>query len=304
MTMARFFEAAMRREGHEIITVGPYSGDDGSIPWPGSPMFPQYVDKPTIVLPEMLSAYPVAALKPQLPSDIDAVFSFDAGFRLTGKLDGVPNVLYGTDPHALNYAQYLGEYDYFFCAQNMLMGKQPLPPGAMWIPLAYDPTVHRCDQPIDKTRLVDCTFIGVMGEGPGRDNAYHQRWQATQTLKGWFNTFFQTGLIFEECTQAYNQSKIAFNWSSSWDIPMRAWEAWGYSCCLVTNRLPFLEDVGFIDGETCVMFDTLEELVPKIREVLDSGLWQEIAKNGHEMGTKLDATYDQRVRMMLEVIGG
>jgi hypothetical protein len=298
MSMARFFVAAMRRLGHEVTTVGPYSGDSGAIPWPGNPHFPKYVDRPSIPLPD-LSSYPLAALKSSLEKDVDAVFSFDAGFRLTGKLSDVPSVLYGTDPHALDYSRYIAEYDYFFCAQKRLMFGD-LPANAPWVPLAYDPIVHVATTKIDALhRPTDVCFIGVMGTGPGSDNAYASRWQAVHLLEGAVKTFSQQGLIFDECTAAYNDAKIAFNFSSSWDIPMRVFEGWGYGCCVVTNRLPHLEEVGFIDGETCVIFDTISELVPRVRKLLDSGDWERIAQRGHAKGIELIATYDTRITQML-----
>lgn len=300
MSMARFFKAAMERLGHEVVSVGPYSGDNGDIPWPGGPKFPRYIDRPTIALPEGgLHAYPLAALARQLPGDFDAVWSFDAGFRLMGRLGDAKTVLYGTDPHALNYQPYYGEYDHFFSAQAQSLS---MCPGAQWVPLAYDPTVHACHNLQDaEHRPVDVCFVGVMGDGPDRSrNAYASRWAAVQALKGRFNTFTQQGLIFDECTEAYNRSKIAFNWSSSWDLPMRLWEGAAYGCCVITNRLPYLEQVGFIDGETCIVYDTQEELLRKVEDALASGAWERIAKAGNVMIRA--HTYDSRVESMLEVL--
>lgn len=301
MSMARFFTAAFRRLGHEVITVGPYSGDDGSIPWPGQPKFPQYIDKPTIPLPESLSSFPLAALKTQLPGDIDLVFSFDAGFRLTGKLDGIPSILYGTDPHAIDYRPYISEYDFFFCAQNFVWN-QPLPEGAVWVPLAYDPTVHIKQNPIsDEDRPVDVVFIGVMGNGPGNDNAYAKRWRAVQALKEKFQTFAIQGMIFRECTEAYNRGKIGFNWSSQNDLPMRIWENAAYGNCVVTNKLPLLEEVGFVDGKTCIVYETQDELLEKVEQAITTGSWRKIARAGNVMVHP--HTYDARVQTMLEAIG-
>lgn len=319
MSMATFFCRAMRRLGHEVITVGPYSGDGGSIPWPGAPTFPQYVDKPNIALPEHLSSYPVSAIAPILPGDVDLVFSFDAGFRLTGRLPGVPTVLYGTDPHALNYAPYYQEYDYFFSAQKQ---SETSCPGAIWVPLAFDPEVHRRDNMImPEDRPIDVCFVGVMGESPAQSsNPYWQRYRAVHALSEQFNTFYQQGLIFEECTAQYNQAKISYNWSSSWDLPMRLWEGAAYGCCVVTNRLPYLEEVGFVDGVTCIVYDSQEELIAKVDKVLTNTIdgmpyWQWIAINGNDMvnGRPVEhltvnydwpQTYDSRVQHMLEVIHG
>lgn len=315
MSMVRFFDAAMRREGHEVYTVGPYSGDGGSIPWPGQPSFPQYVDKPTIELPEHMQHFPLQALAANLPEGgVDLAISFDAGFRLTGRLGNTVTALYGTDPHALNYAPYYQEYDLFFSAQKQSLASCP---GAVWIPLAFDPEVHRQDAPITaEARPTDVCFVGVMGTGPSQhENAYWQRYRAVHALAEHFSTFSQQGLIFDGCTARYNAAKIAFNWSSSWDLPMRLWEGAAYGCCVVTNRLPFLDEVGFIDGETCITYDTQEELISKVQGALTGTIngmpyWQWIAMNGNAMVNDYayegslgePQTYDTRVRHIIEVV--
>lgn len=297
MSMARFFDAAMRRLGHDVVTVGPYSGDGGAIPWPGAPTFPQYVDRPDIILPEHLGSYPITAIKSKLDNP-DLIVSFDAGFRLLGEHSNCKSILYGTDPHAINYQPYYQDYAHFFSAQRQSVDTCP---GAIWIPLAYDPTVHVANVPIaEESRPLNICFVGVMGTSPGPENAYYQRYQAVRALLAKFGGFAKQGLIFDECTEVYNQAKIAFNWSSSWDLPMRLWEGAAYGCCVVTNRLPYLEDVGFFDGETCIAFDSHEEMMSKVTEAIDTGSWVSIAKAGHDMVQS--QTYDARVEQILEYV--
>ena len=109
------------------------------------------------------------------------------------------------------------------------------------------------------------------------------------------------GIIGEECTKLYNRSKIAFNHSSRWDIPMRLWEGAAYGCCVVTNKLPFLEEAGFVDGETCLVYDTREELVEKVWWALKDDNWKRIADAGHYALSH--CTYENRVSKMLRVMG-
>lgn len=298
MSMAMYFKRAMKRLGHEVVTVGTYSGDDGSIPWPGSPKFPQYIDKPDIILPDS-SSYSLKAVllsNPNLKPDI--VWSFDAGFRLIGTNPYGKTVLYGTDPHALNYEPYYKEYDYFFSAQ-----KVNLPESAEWIPLAYDPAVHTCNNPIDEeSRLIDVCFVGVMGTSSDPSNPYHHRYNGLKMLESnGCKVFAQTGLIFSECTFIYNKSKIAYNWSSSWDIPMRLFEGMAYGCAVLTNRLPFLHELGFVEDEDYVAFDSYEELAEKTKWLLQDDNWITIAKNG--MRWLEGQTYDLRVKQMLKSMG-
>lgn len=303
MSMARMFDSAFRRLGHTVYTIGPYSGDGGFIPWPGNHHFPQYVDRPNLVLPEVLNSYPLSALEKMggFPKP-DFVISFDAGFRLMGKLEGVPSILFGTDPHAIDYRPYLGDYDHFFSAQLHLQGL-PLNVGT-WIPLAYDPEVHWSDSLIDaESRPIDVCFVGVMGDGDNSQNAYRERWRGVQLLSQHFKTFATTGLIFHECTREYARAKIAYNMSSRDDIPMRCFEALAYGNCLLTNRLPHLEDAGFRDGQNCVVYDSEQDLVEKVEWLLSSGEWIPIAEQGHYDAKQLDMTYDHRCRQILRVLG-
>ena len=299
MSMMLMFRRAFQRIGYEVIKIGPEHGKN--IPWPGRPTFPQYVDAPDIGLTPGIRSFSLAALKNRLP-EIDGVFNFDAGFRLLGKLEGVPSILYGTDPHALDYRQYLHEYDAFFSAQNRLM-RGDLPEGSLWIPLAYDEDLHRALIPVEaSSRPVDVCFVGVMGEGDNERNPYRKRWKAVSELSHKVNTFATTGLIFKEYEEAYNRAKVSFNWSSStWDLPMRIWEGAAMGCCVVTNRMPHLEELGFVDGDTCVIFDSHEEMLDKVQDVLNSGAWKAIAKRGQE--SVRAQTYTNRVRAMLDHLG-
>ena len=300
MSIQMYFKRAMKRLGHTVYSVGTFSGESGDIPWPGNPKFPQYVDKPDIILPDS-SSYSLKAVllsNPNLKPDI--VWSFDAGFRLIGSNPYGKTVLYGTDPHALDYRPYYKDYDYFFSAQ-----KVNLPELAEWIPLAYDPEVHTCDNPINaESRPIDVCFIGVYGVPGDAGNPYLHRLNGLMALNdAGLNVFMRTGLIFKECTDMYSQSKIAYNWSSSWDAAMRLWEGCAYGCCVVTNRIPYLDELGFIDGETCVIFETYEELISKTKQVLETGDWKRIAENGNRLITTYDNTYDARVETMLKSMG-
>ena len=121
VSIGRMFIRAMIRTGHEVITVGPK--------WAGRYDHPEYDDIPDIEIPRGLPTWRVNFLD-QL-GDIDQVWSFDARFRLRGTVNNAPSVLYGTDPHVIDYRSYLREYGYTFISQNTGYGT--------WIPLGYDP---------------------------------------------------------------------------------------------------------------------------------------------------------------------
>ena len=100
----------------------------------------------------------------------------------------------------------------------------------------------------------------------------------------------------------YNKAKIAYNWSSSFDIPMRFFEGMAMGCCVITNRLAHLDELGFIEGTHYLAFSNVQELVNLTQEVLKTGRWQEIAHAGYEAVKNF--TYDNNLKKMLEIIAG
>lgn len=281
VSVAKFFVRGFRQLGHRVLTVGPFTEE---LPWAPEGDFSEEVEVPDIPLDWQVEKFNVNQLLGMMPK-VSAVVSFDAGFRLTGTLNNAPTILYGTDPHVKHY-NYRNDYDYFFSAQHG---------HGIWVPLGYDPEYHRfCEEITAEARPIDVGFVGQI-DRPGYSN--RQAVRDALECTG-MNNLFTTGLVGESYRWVYNHSKISFNWSSSWDIPMRLWEGMAMGCCTLTNRLPHLEDLGFVEGKDYLAFsNTVEDAVTTASQALKSGLWEEIAKHGKESVRR--HTYANRVQDLI-----
>jgi len=278
VSVARMYVRAMRRLGIEVLTIGPR--------WKGRYSHPEYDDIPDIEIPRGSPVWRTNFLTDV--SQVDQVWSFDNKFRLRGKLGDGPAVIYCTDPHVVDAKFYLREYDYKFSAQKI--------PGTSWIPLAYDSDLHPCFNNINNlSRPIDVCFIGMTGAG------YENRRAGLKCLDNLgLESFIASGLVFDDYSRPYNKSKIAYNWSSSFDIPMRLFEGMAMGCCVVTNRIPFLDELGFVEGTHYLGFSNIGELEKVVLEALNSGRWQEVAKKGNL--AVQEHSYPNRVIKMLERI--
>jgi hypothetical protein len=303
VSIGGYFASAFERLGHQVTTIGPYSGDDGLITWPGYPRLFSHASRPDIIVSEAWQEYPLdekaikqwkiegfSAFGKVLDDPYDAIISFDAGFRLSYQpsLD-IPQAIYLTDPHARPY-DCAANYPFRFSAQASA-NRPDL--DTHWIPLGYDPIVHlNRHQPRD----LDVAFIGV-AEGPG----YTERQRLIQVLRD-AGISVTTGVLDPtESNNLYNRAKIAFNCSSSWDIPMRVFEGMAAGCCLVTNANEFLVALGFIEGLDYLGYRNDEELVAKVKGALDTGTWNIIRESGN--AAVYPYSYGLSAMKMLDIMG-
>lgn len=303
VSIGGYFAEAFMRLGHEVTTIGPYSGDDGLITWPGYPRLFGHATRPDIIVSEAWQEYPLDGkaikhwgiegsfcLGKKVAEPFDAIISFDAGFRLSFQPDlDIPQAIYLTDPHARPY-DCITNYPYGFSAQH---GSNRPELDTTWVPLGYDPTVHKN---LHQPRDIDVAFIGV-SEGPG----YIERRRLIELLRS-NGISVTTGILDPaESNNLYNRAKIAFNCSSSWDIPMRVFEGMAAGCCLVTNANEFLVTFGFIDGLDYLGYKNDEELLKKVKRTLDSGTWNIIGESGNHAVAPY--TYERSAQKMLDLMG-
>jgi glycosyltransferase involved in cell wall biosynthesis len=284
MCGGNFFKWAFEREGHEVYSVGPYSGD--VVPWEGNPRFPKYVFPPDMAIAPT-TAFPLQTVLEQMPWKPDLIFQVDAGFHLVGDSGDIPNALFATDPHFLDYSEQSKTVDFFFNPQPSTFMKYPK---GIFLPWAYDPEVHFPNA--DAKQIYDVVFIGLM---------YDKRKESIDLLQRFCKVFARNaGIIYDECREYYNQGKIAFNWSSNDDIPMRIFEGMAYGNLMVTNRITGMELL-FKEGKHYVGFDTIDELIDKIKYYLEheDELFK-IAECGYMEVEK--HTYDNRVKQIIKEV--
>ncbi len=279
VAMWRFFAWAFQDLGHQVYTVGPYS--DGKIPW-GDYYYPEHKFPPDFVLPD--ADVPLEEVLKRIPFKPDMVFQAADSIFLTGK-SPVPNCMLLTDPHAVDYSLRRINADFVFNMQ-----KHYSMPRDIWIPYAFEPNIHKYKKlPIK----FDVVFCGLQ---------YDHRKFALETMhEEGVNVLNTLGLIYEEYVDAYNSGKIAFNWSSKQDLPARFWEGLAMKRMVLTNRVPDLKELEFIEGEDYVGFSTADEAVEKALFYLSKpDLCNKIAENGFRK-VKLH-TYKARCQKILEAV--
>lgn len=286
-SMATFFWRAFeRREDIELFVLGPFT--DNHIPWANGMKLPRkYVKVPDLALPPSLYMPPYSIVKSALPWKPDLLLQIDAGFHFSTKPEAEIVAHIQTDPHVLKdfYKVPIEYSDYNFCMQDFYRdGNEIL------LPYAYDPEIHFHE---DREKIYDACLIGLH---------YEHRNALVKRLKDrGLNVYYSIGEIYDQYREKYNQSKIALSWSSKYDLPARAWEAWGMGLPLVINRVPDLK-LFANEGEHYLGFDTVDEADQQVMTLLtDKKFRDNLAKQGHENAKS--ETYDKRIQIILETIG-
>jgi len=126
--------------------------------------------------------------------------------------------------------------------------------GAIWLPLACDPTIHR---PHDLPKQHDVSFVGNVFPGP--------RSQLLNTIRPRYHDVFVGNRYFEEMAKTYSASKIVFNRSIRNDVNMRVFEALACGSLLMTNDLSENgQNELFQDGVHLATYRNAEEMLDKI----------------------------------------
>lgn len=108
-------------------------------------------------------------------------------------------------------------------------------------------------------------------------------------------------VIGTDMVNAINSYKIHFNRNIANDVNYRNFETLGCKTLLLTNANPQYAELGFVDGENCLIYGDLTELQEKIRFALAYPQQREqIARNGHQLSTR--HTYKERVKSLIEVL--
>lgn len=299
LSMGRYFDRALRRRDDvDLITCGPYTGS--WIPWLGGMnVAEKYALPPDIPLPLPPNVGQVnyELVKANLPANWipDIVLTVDAGIHWRYK----PNEGYvahvATDPHALNYDYQRTISDKFF---NMQLCYSK--PDDIYLPYAYDPTVH---YPMDNTYryrnyMSDPTIIEKDTDAVLIGMPYEQRVQWVNALRSrGVSVIFENGPIFDEYRIQNNRARIGLNWSSLNDLNARAFEIPAMKLYPVINNVPDWWKHESLHHHH--IFNNLGEAVDAVLWARDN---PEKARENAEVAYELvqGETYDARVSQILK----
>lgn len=283
IAMGRWFDFALRDLGHQVFSVGNYSG--GKIPWGDQFNFPQYAFTPDFEIPEV-EAYPIDQLLEQIDFKPDVIIQAADTTYLSGKAP-CKNVVIKTDPHAVDYSQRVQFADLVFSMQDHYKS-----PGDEWLPYAYYPPVHFYEGE-KQFREFDISLSGLQ---------YPHRIDAMERLRNSGLKIQNTlGLLYDEYREFYHNANMSLCWSSKEDLPARFWEGLSMARLVFMNRVPDLEKLEFIDGEDYIGFSSVDELIEKAKfyRFNKSGL-EKIAVSGY---LKVQPhTYYKRAVQLIESI--
>jgi glycosyltransferase involved in cell wall biosynthesis len=300
MTMATWFiRALQRRDDVELIRVAPYFGT--FIPWSkpntdprlGMNLSSKYLDPPEIALPQSMANVHLhpQMLRDKLPDNIDLWIEIDSMFHFSARPPCKIHALIKPDPHVLAewYKSIEDRVDFSFGMQEAY-----LKPKDIYLPYAYDPTVHypiQTKYPIEKE--YDVCLVGLL---------YPQRAALINKLRAdGLKVFYDIGLIFDEYREVYNKSKIALSWSTLNDTPARFFEGMAMRLPVVANRTPDAMHL-FVPGQDFIPFSTLEEAEQQILNLLLDDPFMKMTADAGYKAVQVHS-YDARTEFILKTVG-
>jgi hypothetical protein len=295
LAMGSYFRRALQRnENIDLKVAGPYTGS--WIPWMGGMnLKDKYAVPPDFPLPFPPNVGRVSydLVKAQLGEwRPDIVLTVDAGICWHYKpSDGIVAHV-ATDPHCLNYDFQRGISDRFFNMQAVYSK-----PGDIYLPYAFDPTVHYpCDIP-NPDDMQDAVLIGM---------PYAERVQWVNELRRHgVKVIFENGPVFDEYRDLNNHARIGLNWASMNDTNARAFELPAMHLAPVMSRTTDMSRF-FEDGVDYFGFDhnvsALPDAVDKVLYLKNNpDKCREMAEHAFEKVKP--HTYDQRVVEILQECG-
>lgn len=222
---ARYAADAFTRLGHTVRHVGPPKGRDI---W-GLTLPTEYVWEPDGTLSDY--GY-LASLSPDLvivmDSDPDILdWAGNASYFVA------PTVVWGVDSHVRRYER--PDFKAYFLAHKSV-SIQPYDDKTFWLPCAYDPTIFTSSTIPWNERKYDVCMIGVM---------YPQRWALVQAMHAaGLKVLAGTGLVYEQCAAAYQNSRVSLCASAAGDLAQRVFETAACGCAVLSDPLADLNLMG------------------------------------------------------------
>jgi len=110
------------------------------------------------------------------------------------------------------------------------------------------------------------------------------------------------GLPHIEYAAEMAHSKIVVNWPRTpMNRPHRVFDAMACGACLVTGKLPEVSGDLRIAGHDYIEVDDFAGILAAVDDLLKSGRWQEIARNGYKLVMR-HHTWDIRAKQLREII--
>ena len=292
----RYIARAFRRLGHDVKTIGPFTGLNiwGSHVNEGMEWMPNiWVDR--AAFPDFVSTGFMELCQDHFHLDQswkpDLIISADSGYGFTWEDSAVPHVVYGVDNHVRDY--HLGvDYDHLFLAHST--GHRIGDDNVTHLPCGYDPEWHTVTTGwID--RPYDAAMIGVV---------YPPRYELLTALgETGIIIHAATGLIMQDYSEAYNNAKISVCKSVNGDMAQRIFETAAMGCLILSDECHDFAALGFEAWKHYIPYKTPQEAVQNVLEVLRN--WDQDAIDKmltRTMEWVKPHTWDARCRVILDTM--
>jgi len=196
-------------------------------------------------------------------------------------------LLWVIDAHCRSMNPYMrefkkGEYDLILQASRPYLNEH-----SIWFPNAYDDTL------IKKRNVEKHHFLGFCGSVLNRQDSIN-------LLKKRFNLKTDIWVLGDAMVNVVNSYKIHWNRNISNDINYRSFETIGCGTVLCTNANKQYLDLGFVDGENCILYTDTQDMIVKLKFYEDNE--EElitIAAKGLELAKS--HTYFERAKTLNEI---
>jgi len=183
------------------------------------------------------------------------------------------------DPFLQTYNR--GNYDIILQATKDFVNDD-----SVWFPNCYD-------SDLIKPCSTKSTFLGFCGSLLNRKGIL-------DFLTNKYNLKQDIWLLGQDMVQAVSSYAIHFNINLANDINYRSFETIGCGTALLTNYNPQYEDLGFVDGENCLMYKDVDDMCSKLDNCQKNPkLVSSISKKGFELAKK--HTYDVRAKKLIDI---
>ena len=196
--------------------------------------------------------------------------------------------LWSIDAHVKGLQPYLktaneGNYDLILQATKDFVGQ-----GSVWFPNCYDDDLIK---PLDLDKIHD---VGFCGNTVNRANMI-------EVMKLNFQDFkFDEFVIGHGMVEAICGYKVHWNANIGNDINYRNFETMGCRTALVTSQNPYYAELGFKDGENCIIYDSMQTMVMKTEFLLsDPERLKSISERGYELVSS-SHTYKNRAETIIK----
>lgn len=106
----------------------------------------------------------------------------------------------------------------------------------------------------------------------------------------------------DEMVQCVNSYLIGFNKNMAYDVNYRTFEVPGCAVPLITNYNEEMEELGFIDGENCMMYKNDQDIPHLLRTLVENPVLRyDIGAKGHDL-VSTHHTYVNRAPKLVEMI--